>query len=742
MSGRGRTRGEDRLEDGRARIIDLSSSEWARVSGTMTNGPDGDGGEERGTMRKLVFTPRLLISSGRTDGDAEEAPLDGEFAQIFRCTAQIIFQSLHSDASLVFEFAPESRQLVLRAGLGWEEMPDGRAFSPVIADPMAPILAADSAQQLCFAVGAAYPKFAQYLKEQGIVAGAGALIRDREGAIGAICAYSRHRLSFDDADYSVLRSMALLVGTSMGQLRMDARLGARREALEQEDARRAAYVELLKRVAIISNEAASIDEAFKDALGVVCSLMEWPLCRAFLRDVGDGFDLLNAWVREENGRFKPLNSIQGKTRYALGEGLVGVVAATGCPQSVTHLGRGHQLDDCRADHPCRPTFAFPVLTGRRVVAVLEFDGEKAIEPDREFLEVMAQIGTQLGRVVERIWAEAEIRSSEERFRTIFSDAALGIALLDLDGKFVQVNPAFEAMLGYKEHELFEKPFAKILYADEAEEDTALISSLVAEGGKALHLERRHPHKDGRAVWSDFSLSVIRDAEGRPRYIAAMLQDITERKFFERRVADMVVEQERALARELHDGLGQQLVGIGMLSSVLKNKLETVNSPEASRAGEIMRNVLEAHAYVRLLSRGLHTVDVEASGLADALRQLAQNMAEASEIRFTCECDDSVLVADSNVATHLFRVAQEAVANAVRHAQATEIEIRLKSHGDRVTLQVRDNGVGFKSRGKSAGGVGLRTMRYRAGAVGAKLSIGPGEVSGTVVACSLKTGKST
>lgn len=675
------------------------------------------------------------IPSDANNGAAAGEPLSvaGDFETLLAETVLLATKVVDAQGAAIFELGDDSQRLTLRQSNCWPLEERGRTFashSPVESFNHSP-----QGFLECF------PGILERARACGLEHAGAVIISSRRRAFGLLCVYAAGDRQLDPDELSLIESLARMLGTAADHLQNENQLLHARKAVEAEYQRRAQYVELLKRIGFIANEAESIEEAFGATLDLIGEQMNWPVCRVYMRDAQDCFSLLAVWSEKCSRKLDPEADPPRRRRFAMGEGLVGLVVSTCCPQWVIHLGKTNTNPEAaEEDLALKPTFAFPVLIGRRVVAVMEFAGGNMTEPDREFLEVMAQVGTQLGRAVERMQAEAELRTSEERFRTIFTEAALGVALLDLSGNFLQINPAFERILGYTPAELLGSHFTRIFYDEDAEADAAHLEALVNGSGEALHLERRHSHKNGRPVWSDFTLSLIRDSENRPRFVAAMLQDVSDRKLMEKRISDLVIERERKLGRELHDGLGQQLVGVGMLASVLKNKLEAANSPESARVGEILQNVLEAHSYVRNLSKLLHPVEVEGNGLAHALQQMSERMQSLTGIQFSFHADEAVAVEDSNVATHLFHIAQESVTNCVRHAQASQIRINLERDGDRLSLQVRDNGVGFKSPSEKEGGLGLRTMRYRAGVIGATLTVGPAEDLGTLVACTLKAGK--
>jgi signal transduction histidine kinase len=216
----------------------------------------------------------------------------------------------------------------------------------------------------------------------------------------------------------------------------------------------------------------------------------------------------------------------------------------------------------------------------------------------------------------------------------------------------------------------------------------------------------------------------------------IFRDITQRKRLEREVLEISDQEQRRLGQDLHDGLCQHLAGIELLSQVLEQKLVGKSKQDAARAGEIAGHVREAIGQTRSLARGLSPVTLESEGLTSALRELASNTEKMFGIACAVVSPGPVEFLPPAVATHLYRIAQEAVSNAIKHGKAPEVQIRIESAGDRVILSVSDNGSGIASPQPRARGMGLRIMDYRAGMIGGSLSIAKNPQSGTTVQCAV------
>jgi signal transduction histidine kinase len=171
-----------------------------------------------------------------------------------------------------------------------------------------------------------------------------------------------------------------------------------------------------------------------------------------------------------------------------------------------------------------------------------------------------------------------------------------------------------------------------------------------------------------------------------------------------------------------------------MSKVLQQKLQKRLPDEAARAGEIVQLISQAIDETRQLSRGLHPVALDENGLMSALQALATTTQELFGISCTFRCDEPVLVGDASTAVHLYRIAQEALTNAMRHAQAKRILIELRADEDRAILSIDNDGRPFPKRPPKGTGMGLQVMRYRAEGIGGILEIHGGPNGGTRVTC--------
>ena len=202
----------------------------------------------------------------------------------------------------------------------------------------------------------------------------------------------------------------------------------------------------------------------------------------------------------------------------------------------------------------------------------------------------------------------------------------------------------------------------------------------------------------------------------------------------RRLLRISAAERRLLGQELHNGLGQELAGIAHMASALEQKL--AKSPKAAAdAARIAKLIGETIAHARDIVGVLNPVSPEPDGLMRALEGMASNVTDRYDISCVFEPHEEIPVDDNAVSTHVFRIAQEAVNNAIRHGDSRHISIELKAAGERVDLIVEDDGAGIPNGWENSPGMGLKTMRQRSRMIGGTLQVERAENQGTIVTCS-------
>jgi signal transduction histidine kinase len=218
---------------------------------------------------------------------------------------------------------------------------------------------------------------------------------------------------------------------------------------------------------------------------------------------------------------------------------------------------------------------------------------------------------------------------------------------------------------------------------------------------------------------------------------SILRDVTESRNLEREIQQVSEREQRRIGQDLHDGLGQALTGIAFMAKTLQNQMESRGREEASDAGTIAALINDALSQTRRMSRGLCPTVLEDNDIETALQQHAENMQTFYNVKCEFKCDPTIRIADNAVAVHLYRIAQEATTNAIKHGQATEILISLKVTTSGVVLRVQDNGCGLPKNGPKNTGMGLRVIQHRARMIGGTAAIRPRNECGAVVTCTFR-----
>lgn len=373
-----------------------------------------------------------------------------------------------------------------------------------------------------------------------------------------------------------------------------------------------------------------------------------------------------------------------------------------------------------------------------------------------FLRAVSNI---LAAAVRQRQAEQALRDSEERIRAVLTTLVDSVITINERGIIDTVNPAAERLFGYAAAELLGCNVNLLMPSPFAGEHDSYLSSYLRTGqAKIIGIGREviGRRKNGTIFPMDLAVSELR-LDGR-RMFTGVVRDISDRRNLERELLQAAAEEQRRIGQDLHDGLCQQLAGVAFATEVLAKKLTARSSPEAAGMFKIGELVDEAITQARGLARGLQPVAVEAGGLVAALQSLATNVQEMFHVSCRFATAGLCLIHDNAIATHLFRIAQEAVSNAIKHGKAAKILIDLTVTGDHLRLAIRDNGAGVNIIAGMSGakerignaGMGLNTMAYRARMIGGSLVVRPGERYGTIVTCDIRgtnfmegsTGKAT
>jgi PAS domain S-box-containing protein len=296
-------------------------------------------------------------------------------------------------------------------------------------------------------------------------------------------------------------------------------------------------------------------------------------------------------------------------------------------------------------------------------------------------------------ITERKRAEAALRESEQRMRAILETAVEGIVTIDERGIIESLNPAACRTFGYEPHEIIGQNVSVLMPSPDREKHDGYIANFLRSGhAKIIGIGREvvGRRKDGTLFPMELSISEVRLADR--RLFTGFVRDISERRQLEQAVA-AAAEQERArIARELHDGLGQQLGGLLFMMNGLQRDLKSTHAPQADTAAQLSKELATAITQARNLSHELYAVPPQPDGLIQALENLAERVGSERGLACAFKGEASILVHNQAAASHLYRIAQEAVQNALKHSRATGIDIELTQRAAGLELKVRDDGI--------------------------------------------------
>lgn len=333
-------------------------------------------------------------------------------------------------------------------------------------------------------------------------------------------------------------------------------------------------------------------------------------------------------------------------------------------------------------------------------------------------------------ITQRRQAEAELSRREQELSDFFAESPLGLLWVSPEGRILRVNQAELALLERRGDEVMGRPVGELHTPQPGVGD--LLRRLargetVRDYRACVQLPDRPPREvliDANGLWDG----------GRLVHSRWFVRDISRSVQLEREILAISEQEQRRLGQDLHDDLCQQLAGIGFLSQRLAGKLENRDSAAAAMAAELSVLVQQTLERTRELARGLSPVRLEAEGLADGLRELAAQTRRVFGVACHFRARGAARLANPSLGTHLYRIAQEAVTNAIKHGAARHIELRLSARGTTLALSVRDDGAGFKPDRRHQTGMGLRIMQYRAEVAGGSLLIQTRKGKGTVVTC--------
>jgi PAS domain S-box-containing protein len=378
----------------------------------------------------------------------------------------------------------------------------------------------------------------------------------------------------------------------------------------------------------------------------------------------------------------------------------------------------------------------------------------------------------------------ELRESEARFRAMFDNASVGMALMSLDRRVIKVNQAAQRILGYTAEELLVIEVSKLAHPEDQEIGSSQFAEMIAGSCASFQMERRYMHKNGKTIWARVTYSVVPDEHGKPQYLVGLIEDINE----ERLAKDMLAEQERRyrtdlefrveertralaetnlrllaeiaqrrraeealrakaaeeaviaertrLARDLHDAVTQTLFSASLIAEVLP-ELWKSDLEEAQKSTEELRQLTRgALAEMRTLLLELRPSALTQSRFEDLLKQLCEALIGRTRLPINLRIEGEGRL-QPEVQVALYRIAQESLNNAAKYARASHVYVHLRISDTSAAMEIRDDGAGFDIKQIKPSSLGVRIMRERAEAIGAELMINSTISQGTQISVSWK-----
>ncbi|MEW6981229.1 CheR family methyltransferase [Colwelliaceae bacterium 6471] len=326
-----------------------------------------------------------------------------------------------------------------------------------------------------------------------------------------------------------------------------------------------------------------------------------------------------------------------------------------------------------------------------------------------------------------------LNDREARLSAIMKYASEAIVVMDLNGKITDFNQSAERVFGYESAEVLGKNIEKLLPSIQLEtlipeEDSIVPLEVPLLINKVTEIFGKH--KSGIEIPVGVALTLV----GNKQLYVCIINDLRSQKVLEKAIVDISCQEQEKIGRDIHDSLGQKLTGINLLVSDLRRGILAGEVKDDKQINEIIDQLSLAIGETRSLSHGLSPIAFAPQGLHEALKSLVE-MTSKSNIDCQVEFGSMEKISDQSVAIQIYRIAQEALNNIIKHAKASKITLKLYREADKWHLLIQDNGQGFNPQKLDFDqGIGLRIMQYRASSINAKLTITSTPSNGTCVSC--------
>jgi PAS domain S-box-containing protein len=470
-----------------------------------------------------------------------------------------------------------------------------------------------------------------------------------------------------------------------------------------------AMVRLLQVVAVAANESTSVQGALQTTLDAVCEHTGWPLGHAWLRHAGGEMVSSGVWHPREPAAWPRFRELTARSRFQPGEGLAGCVAETREPAWIEDVAHNPVfVRRVAADEGLHAAIAFPVMVGREVAGVLEFFSDRALQADPALLRLMANVGTQVGRVIERAQAEEALRRSEARFAGIISISSDAIVSVDEEQRIIFYNQGAEQTFGYTADEAMGQPLEMLIPEAHRPGHADRVRQFGRSGVRARRMGERGQisglRKNGEVFPADASISHLE--VGGSRIYTAVLRDVTERVRAEEALAQQAQDLARSNAEleqfayvashDLQEPLRMVASYTQLLARRYGDKLDDDAHEFIGYAVDGVRRmqglISDLLAYSRVGSRGASPEKVEMETVMARTVDVLRPAIEESGATVTHDPLPAV-VADG---VQIGQVLQNLVGNALKFAgQAPpRVHVGAERHGAEWLFSVQDNGIGI------------------------------------------------
>ena len=314
-----------------------------------------------------------------------------------------------------------------------------------------------------------------------------------------------------------------------------------------------------------------------------------------------------------------------------------------------------------------------------------------------------------------------------------------ITVQDLQGDIISWNLGAERIYGYSQDEAKRMNISRLI-PDHKQDEMMSLAKRVLKGENIAFFETQRIAKNNRILDISLTATLLKDEKGKPFAVTTTERDITERRSLEKEILDITERERELIGQEMHDGMGQVLTGIAVKCKALALRLKSKSLDESKETLVISKLANKAIAQTRDIAKMLYPVDIETGGLVSALKILAATTEKTMAVNCRFKCGKSVSVKNLVEAKQIYRIAQEAIINAIKHGKTKNINIKLRLTNKGTVLSIENDGVDFLKLAPKRKGMGLKIMKYRTDLIGGSLDIHKGDKVGTIVICTFPNGR--